>query len=115
MSDTVAESLFRQDLTPGTPTRGILSTAIAAAATIAPTHYLTSVSGTTEVTLITLPYVGFAGTLALLPLDNPCFTGATGGVATSTNKPVGLAFTAVQLKVLYMTYVPSTGLWYPSY
>ena len=115
MADTVTESKFRSDQKQGTPTLGILGTSAAAATTFAPVQYLTPVSGTTEITLITLPYTDFAGTIALLPLDNPCFTGATGGSATATNKPIGLAFTAVQKKILFLTYSPAAALWYPSY
>jgi hypothetical protein len=41
------------------------------------------------------------------------FTGATGGTATATAKPIGKAFTAVAGKALHMT---CDGLlWYPSY
>lgn len=81
-------------------------TTIASAATIAPTYNATVVSGTAEITTITLPGSDFQGTIVLIPTG--AFTGATGG-------NIGKAFTAVAGKALYMTYLQSTGLWYPSY
>ena len=108
-----AESQYRDFSNPGTLTKGIEGATIASAATIAPVKRQHFVSGTAEITLITLPYDGFAGTIYFSPLG--AFTGATGGVATTLNKPVGLAFTAVTGKTLALTYFPSTGKWYPSY
>ena len=108
-----AEAGFLAVQSPGTPTKGVEGATLASAATMAPTSYIHYVTGTAEVTLITLPYTGFAGTICFIPAG--AFTGATGGTATATNKPVGKAFTAVAAKALYLTYVPSLGLWYPSY
>jgi len=31
------------------------------------------------------------------------------------NKPIGLAFTSVVGKILFLTYDPVSALWYPSY
>lgn len=100
---------------PGTETKGIQGADIASAAGVidTPTHYLHRITGALAITLIPLPYPGFAGTIAIVPTG--AFTGATGGVATATNKPIGLAFTAVVGKVLFLTYAPAQGLWYPSY
>ena len=81
-------------------------TTIASAATIAPTCKNTVVSGTTEITTITLSGTDFQGSINLIPTG--AFTGATGG-------NIGKAFTAVAGKTLTMTYLQSTGLWYPSY
>lgn len=108
-----AESEWRGLRTPGTPSFTNQGLLIASAATIAPTNYIHVVSGSAQITLITLPYVGFSGTIAFQPTG--AFTGATGGTPTATDKAVGLAFTAVVGKTLFMTYVPSAGLWYPSY
>lgn len=108
-----AEDEFRAFLPVGTPTQNIKGADLASAATMAPTHYLHLVSGTTEITLITLPYTGFAGTIAFRPTG--AFTGATSGTATALNKKIGLAFTAVTGKILFLTYDPVSELWYPSY
>ncbi len=101
--------------TPGGSTQGIEGALLASSAgtSLAITNYLHRVSGTAAQVLVDLPYEGFAGTIALIPTG--IFTGATGGVASGNSKAIGLAFTAVVGKVLFLTYVPSQGLWYPSY
>jgi hypothetical protein len=116
MAANEAEGEFRQFYSVGTPTNNIKGADIASAAgalASAPNGYITVISGTEAVTLIPLPYAGFAGTIAVRPTG--IFTGATGGVATATNKPIGLAFTAVVGKILFLTYDPVSELWYPSY
>jgi len=109
------EAEWRNLQSPGTPTRGVEGATLASSASVslAVTSYIHAVSGTAEQLLIDIPYAGFAGTIALRPTGT--FTGATTGTATATAKKIGLAFTAVVGKILYMTYVPSTALWYPSY
>lgn len=77
-------------------------------------YWLTVVSGTNAITAIKVPS-GFRGTLALRPTG--AFTGATGGAYASDGVtdtiPIGLAFTAVVGKILFMT---TDGLlFYPSY
>jgi len=79
----------------------------------APTAFITHVSGTAELTTIDLPYPTFAGTICFIP--SGAFTGATGGSANATRGAIGKAFTAVVQRTLFLTYVPSTKLWYPSY
>lgn len=110
-----SENEWRGFLPVGGPSQGVKGTDIASAAGLiaAPSAYLSAVTGALAVTLIPLPYDGFHGTIALRPLG--AFTGATGGVATAVNKPIGLAFTAVVGRILFLTYDPSSGLWYPSY
>lgn len=76
-----------------------------------PVAYLTVVSGALAMTTIDLPFIGFTGTIAFRPTG--AFTGATGGVTTSTTGAIGLAFTAVVGKILFLTY--DGALWYPSY
>lgn len=110
-SDT--EATWHGLSSPGGATQGIEGATVASAATIALVRYITTVSGVAAISLITLPYEGFAGTVAVIP--SGIFTLATGGVATSLNKPVGLAATSVVGKVLFLTYSPAAGLWYPSY
>lgn len=108
-----AETQYLDFATPGTLTRGTEGATIASASTIAPVKRMHPVSGTTQITLITLPYDGFEGEIALFPTG--AFTGATGGSASGLNKAIGLAFTAVTGRVLKLNYLKSTGLWYPSY
>jgi hypothetical protein len=81
---------------------------IAAAATIAPTTFHTILTGTTQVVTITIPYVGFSGTLAFT------FTDGSPG-ATTTGGNIALATTVVQYKTVLMTYSQQTSKWYPSY
>lgn len=109
------ENEFLGFVSPGTVTKQIQGADIAsvAGAIASPTNYIHRITGTLAITLIPIPYPGFAGTIAIVPTE--IFTGATGGVATSTNKPIGLAFTAVVGKTLFLTYLPAQGLWYPSY
>jgi hypothetical protein len=115
MAVVEGEAEYRQYLPVGTLTQGVKGVDVASAAGLiaVPGAYLTLVSGTAAITLIPLPYPGFHGTLAFRPTG--AFTGATGGTATATNKPIGLAFTAVVGKILFMTFDPVSDLWYPSY
>lgn len=86
-------------------------TRASAVAMTAPNAYLTTVSGTAAMTTIDLPWLGFTGTIAFRP--TAAFTGATGGTGTSSAGAIGLAFTAVIGKVLFLTFDGS--LWWPSY
>ncbi len=115
MAANEGETEFRQYLPVGTNTQGIKGGDIASAAgaITVPQAYLSVISGVAAITLIPLPYTGFAGTIAVRPTG--IFTGATGGTATSVNKPVGLAFTSVVGKILFLTYDNVSELWYPSY
>lgn len=97
-------------INPGGPITGPVI-ASAAGLIAAPTAKVHHVSGTAAITLIPLPYAGFQGTIIFIP--DAIFTGATGGVATATNFPIGLAFTAVVGKPLHLTFDGS--FWYPSY
>lgn len=80
---------------------------LASAATIAPTTFLTTVTGTVPVTTITPPVTG-QHMLALR------FTNASPGV-TGTTGNIGIASTTVLNKVLYMAYDPIAAKYYPSY
>lgn len=79
----------------------------AAAATIAPTGFITILSGTAQVATITPPLSG-AHMLCLI------FTNATPG-ATLTTGNIAKATTVVQNKALYMVYEPVSAKYYPSY
>lgn len=71
-----------------------------------PVGRVTIVSGALAITGITIPYATFSGDIVMIP------TGAfTWTVATN----IALAGTAVVGKALFMTYLPSTIKWYPSY
>jgi hypothetical protein len=80
---------------------------MAAATTIAPTGYLTFLSGTTQVKTIT-PALSGMHMLAFV------FTNASPGVTLTTGN-IAIATTTVQNKMLLMTYDPVSALWYPSY
>jgi len=80
---------------------------LASSATIAPTTFLTTVTGTVPVTTITPPVTG----QHMLGLR---FTTASPGV-TGTTGNIGIATTTVVNKVLYMAYDPTTAKYYPSY
>jgi hypothetical protein len=85
-------------------------TAIASAATIAPTAAVTHITGTTAIVTITVSsgctVTGMACTIKLIP-DGLWTTTAAGNIA--------IASTAVVSKVLEMTYDQTTAKWYPSY
>lgn len=72
----------------------------------APTGYITVVSGALAITGLSLPYPAFQGTIVLIP---------TGAFTTTNATNIAIASTAVVGKALFMTYLPSTGKWYPSY
>jgi hypothetical protein len=81
---------------------------IASATTIAPTAYITFISGTTAVVNITVPQTLLVtgGQITLIP---------TGIFTTTTAGNIALASTAVVSKALIMTYDATTTKWYPSY
>lgn len=116
MAVNTAEDNFRGQLPVGTPTAGIEGGTLASSAGVSLplVRYMHAVSGSAAQVLADLPYAGFSGTVALRPTGT--FSGVTGAAgATATARGFGLAFTAVVGKILFLTYVPSTGLWYPSY
>jgi hypothetical protein len=81
---------------------------IASATTIAPTAYITFISGTTAVVNITVPQTLLVtgGQITLIP---------TGIFTTTTAGNIALASTTVVGKALIMTYDATTSKWYPSY
>lgn len=81
---------------------------IASATTIAPTAYITFISGTTAVVNITVPQalLTTGGQITLIP---------TGIFTTTTAGNIALASTAVVSRALIMTYDAVTTKWYPSY
>ena len=116
MASAEGELEFRGFSQVGTETQGIEGATLASSAvtSLAFTHGLHFVSGTAAQVLADLPYPNFAGDVRVIPTG--IFTWVTGAAgATSTARGFGLAGTAVVGKVLVFTYVPSTGLWYPSY
>lgn len=84
--------------------------AVASAATIAPTAQFFHITGTAAISTITAPsWCTAANTMCQITIiPDGVFTTATGG-------NIALASTAVVNKALIMTYDPSTSLWYPSY
>lgn len=97
-----AEDQFPNFSSPGTPTRDIAGADIASAATIAPTRQFHTVTGTTQIDNITIPYPGFAGFL-LLRFTGACVISAAGNVAIS------VTMAANELVLLF--YVPSLTKW----
>lgn len=70
------------------------------------TYPITVVSGALAITGIAVPYPAFAGTIILIP---------TGAFTTTAASNIAIASVGVVGKALALTYVPSTGKWYPSY
>ncbi len=85
-----------------------LPVTMAMAATIAPSTFLTFLTGTVPVATITPPVTGSC-MLAFVA------TTAATTVVTLTTGNIIIASTFVPSKVLYMTYDPSSAKWYPSY
>ena len=83
-----------------------VGTAIASAATIAPTRGITHITGTAAVATITVPVSGFTGTITLIP---------DGAFTTTTAGNIALASTAIVNRMMRMTYDSGTSKWYPSY
>lgn len=92
---------------------GVIDPVVVASANVmpAPKAGVSTVSGTTQINTIALPWPGFTGTIRYIPTG--AFTGATGGTSDGTNMAVGRAFTAVVGKVLSLTF--DGALWYPDY
>lgn len=80
---------------------------LASAATIAPTTFMTTVSGTVPVTTITPPVTGQHMLALRFITASPGVTGTTGNIGIST--------TTVVNKILQMFYDPTTAKYYPSY
>lgn len=80
---------------------------VASATTISPSSAIVFVTGTVTIDTITVPaWMEGAAQITLIPVA--AFT-------TSTSGNIALASTAVVGRTLIMTYVTSTGKWYPSY
>jgi hypothetical protein len=99
---------FLQLQSPGTSAKSRIfdPTTMASATTIAPTYYMTVVSGTTAIVNITIPYDDFAGSIELLP---------TGAFTWTAAGNIAVLGTAVVARALRFTYNPNTVKWYPSY
>ncbi len=85
-----------------------IGAALASGTTIAPTNFITHVTGTTTIQTITVPaaFSLIGGELVLIP-DGLWSTGTSGNIAIAT--------TGVVSKALTMRYDPITAKWYPSY
>lgn len=81
---------------------------MAAATTIAPTTFITLLTGTTAVATITPPVSG-QHMLCLIPTDS----GTTNATVTTGN--IAIASTFVKSKALLLCYDPGTAKYYPSY
>lgn len=77
---------------------------IAAAATVAPTNFLTFLTGTTQLVTITPPVTG-CHMLAF------CFTNASPG-ALLTSGNIKSAYTPIQNRIFFLIYDPSTALYW---
>lgn len=77
-----------------------------AAGYFTPIYPISRVSGTAAFTGITDPYVGFHGTIAVIP---------TAAFTWTTANNIGLAGTAVAGKVLFFTKSVGANKYYPSY
>jgi len=92
----------------GDPVKPI-ETTIASTTQISPSSQITIITGTVAIATITIPWVGFAGSLDFI-------WNTTGTIsATVTTGNIALASTPVLNKTLRMTYSQITGKWYPSY
>lgn len=91
----------------GDSNRGI-TTSIAAAATLTAISGIMIITGTTALKTLTVPWVGFEGSVQLI------FTDATPGTTLTTGN-LAIASTPVTGKALEMTYSQLSGKWYPSY
>ena len=90
----------------GTLQKSIQGATLASATTVAPTHRLHFVSGTTAIVNITIPWDNFAGSVTFMPTGIWTWTNAgniaVAGTTTAATSPVTF------------TYFQSTGKWYAS-
>lgn len=101
----VSNDLYTQNISTVQTVQQPLPVTIASTTTIAPTTFLTFVSGTTNVATITPP-VGGAVMIALV------FTNASpGSLVTTGNVSVG-STTLVQNRLNLLVYDPSSAKWY---
>ena len=77
---------------------------IAAAATIAPVHAMTFITGTTQVATITPPMPGYHQLVL-------CFTNASPGAFLTTGN-IKTAYTPIQNRPVTLHYDPSTALYW---
>ena len=92
---------------PGTTTKLSQGATVASTTSITIRSDITVVSGTEAIETIKGQFGGgFSGIAILIP---------TAAFTTVTTGNVAIASTAVIGKALIMTYVKSTGKWYPSY
>ncbi len=77
---------------------------IASAATIAPTKLIVEITGTTDISTITLPYVGFSGVIHFIFTNGAPPDFITGGNIAKSKSPVTLEM---------VTMVCYNGTWYP--
>lgn len=101
----MAEEVF--DFTPpGGIQNDLVGAKITAAATIAPTHMIHHVTGTTEISTITPPWTDFNGPLYLVA--DSVFTWTSGG----GNIGAGNATTVVASQAYGFIYDRKAGKWY---
>ena len=81
---------------------------IASASTIAPSAFVTFISGTTAINTITVPHYMLAtgGSFRFIP---------SGAFTLGTSCNISIASTATVGRVMDITYDAGTGKWYPSY
>lgn len=103
----MSDLLFQQ-LSTVQSQQQLLPVTMAAATTIAPSTFITFLTGTTSVATITPPVSG-AHMLCLISTDS----GTTNATVTTGN--INKASTFVQNKALYMAYDPASAKYYPSY
>jgi len=82
----------------------VVGPTLVAAATIAPTHKVHPITGTTETATITPPWTDFGGELILI---------AAAAWTTTTTGNIAIAVTAVTNQSVILVYNPRTALWYP--
>jgi hypothetical protein len=98
-----------QDFSTVQSDQNALPNTIASAATIAPVHKFTRVTGTTEITKITPPVSGYCEITLVFTsaYANALQTGGSGVGA------IAVAYTSVANRPIDLCYDPRTTLWYP--
>lgn len=99
--------LLFQDLSTVASDKNAKPVTLAAATTIAPTTFVTFVTGTTPVGTLTPPTTGHATVCLVFTDSAPGTTITTGNLA--------IASTPVKNKALFLVYDQASTKWYPSY
>lgn len=102
--------LLHNDFETVQSNKNALPNTLASAATIAPVHKFTRITGTTPITRITPPVSGYCEITLVFTTGGTVNALNTGGTNPGN---IGVAYTSVADRPIDLCYDPRTGIWYP--